>query len=209
VDAKVLDRLLAQTDAARLLTGERVVLSALFVDLRNSTEWAEHTEPEELVSSLNIFLGKITDVIFKYGGTLDKFVGDQVIGLFGTPLPMTDHAYRAAQAALDMQAVHAELQHTLQAQGRAIPPIGIGICSGEVIAGEFGPPIRTDFTAIGRVMNLSSRLCDAAQPGQILISHSTLSLLPPGATTEQQPPLELKGIRQPQVIYALFNLTSQ
>ncbi len=203
VDAKVLDRLLAQTNAARLLTGERVVLSALFADLRNSTEWTESTEPEELVSSLNLFLGKMTDVIFKYGGTLDKFVGDQVIGLFGTPLPLADHAHYAAQAALEMQTVHAALQQELQAQGLTIPPMGIGICSGEVIAGEFGPPIRTDFTAMGNVMNLSARLCGVAKAGQILISQSTRDLLPANSETEQQSSIELKGIRQPQTIYTL------
>ncbi|MEO1165740.1 MAG: GAF domain-containing protein [Chloroflexota bacterium] len=83
VDPKVLDALLKRADDS-LLAGERVILSVLFADLRGSTEWAERTAPEELVMLLNSFLGMMTDVIFKYGGTLDKFVGDEVIALFGT-----------------------------------------------------------------------------------------------------------------------------
>ncbi len=204
VDPRVLEHLLAQPDSARLLTGERVVLSVLLADLRNSTEWAEQTEPEDLVSSLNLFLSKMTEVIFKHSGTLDKFVGDQVIGLFGTPLQLADHARHAAHAALEMQAVHAELQKELHdTTGRQVPPMGIAICSGEVIAGEIGPSIRTDFTAVGRVMNLCARLCSAAHAGQILISAPTRELLEPQCVVHLHETLMLKGIKNPPQVFEL------
>jgi adenylate cyclase len=193
VDPKVLERLLERTDDS-ILTGERVDLSILIADLRGSTEWAEHTDPEELVGSLNKFLARMTDVIFEYGGTLDKFVGDEIIALFGSPVVMDDHAMVAAQCALKMQSAHQELCQSLLAEGIKLPQMGLSVSSGEAIAGEFGPPIRTDFTAMGRLMNLASRLCSIAGPGQIYISKTTATRL--GDRCENRPlePTTLKGI---------------
>jgi adenylate cyclase len=176
VDPKVLGQMMLQADDA-LLTGERVVLTVLFADLRGSTEWAERIQPEQLVSSLNAYLGRMTNVIFDYGGTLDKFVGDEVIALFGSPVSLPDHALRASACALRMQAEHHALQRELAALGIELPPMGIGIGTGEVIAGEFGPSIRTDFTAMGRTVNLGARLCSVAQAGQVLISSGTYETL--------------------------------
>jgi adenylate cyclase len=149
----------------------------------------------------------MTGSIFLHGGTLDKFVGDQVIALFGTPLSMEDHAIRAARCALEMQKIHKRLQAELQAQGRELPPLGIGISTGEVIAGEFGPPIRTDFTAMGRIVNLGARLCGAAQADQIFISQATYDALGERASAEQLDPLNLKGIHEAVAVYQLLSLT--
>ncbi len=205
VDPKVLEKLLQQADD-RVLAGERVVLSVLFADLRNSTEWAERTEPEELVRTLNEFLSRMTDVIFAYGGTLDKFVGDEVIALFGTPILMEDHAYKAAQCGLEMQRVQQELLKELAAQGRELPPMGVGISSGEVIAGEFGPPIRTDFTAMGRIVNLGSRLCGAAGAGQVLINQGCYEFIREFVAVSRLDSLNLKGIHQAVDVYELTGL---
>jgi adenylate cyclase len=185
-----------------------VILTVLFADLRGSTEWAERTPAEELVSSLNAFLGQMTEVIFKYGGTLDKFVGDEVIGLFGTPLPMEDHAYRAASAALEMQRVHMELQEKFRQEGHELPPMGVGVSSGEAIAGEFGHPIRSEFTALGRIINLGSRICSEAKGGQVLISHATYNLIQPLASAKEIAPVVLKGITHATPIYELVSVKS-
>jgi class 3 adenylate cyclase len=193
VDPKVLERLLEKADN-NILHGERVVISVIFADLRGSTEWAERTNPEMLVNTLNAFLGRMTDVIFKHGGTLDKFVGDEVIALFGSPVAMENHALRAAKCALDMQDVHTQLQDKLTQIGLELPAMGVGVSSGEVIAGEIGTPIRTDFTAIGRVMNLGARLCGAAGPGQIYISKETHEMLGDHAKANKLDPTFLKGI---------------
>lgn len=208
VDPKVLE-LMLQRASTSVLTGERVVISVLFADLRGSTEWAERTQPEELVVTLNSFLTRMTDVIFKYGGTLDKFVGDEVIGLFGTPLPMPDHAYRAAAAALEMQAIHLELQAEMTHLGRELPFMGIGVSSGEAIAGEFGHPVRSEFTAQGRVMNLGSRLCSAAKGGQVIISHTTYQMAGNLVKVNTLEPLPLKGISNPAPIYELIGVSPQ
>ncbi|MDQ7025384.1 MAG: adenylate/guanylate cyclase domain-containing protein [Anaerolineae bacterium] len=205
VDPKVLDHLLKRADDS-VLTGERVILTVLFADLRGSTEWTERTEPEEFVSVLNTFLGMMTDVIFKHGGTLDKFVGDEVIALFGSPIPMTDHALKASRAALEMQAVHERLQKQFAEQGKELPAMGVGISSGEVIAGEFGPPIRTDFTAMGRVMNLGARLCSAAAAKQIVISENTYAALESIADADKMNPVPLKGISRQVDTYLLKKL---
>lgn len=205
VDPKVLEHLLKRADA-HILAGERVVLSVLFCDLRGSTEWTERTEPEELVATVNRFLSTMTDIIFKHAGTLDKFVGDEVIGLFGSPLYMEDHAYRAASAALDMQKAHRSLMEQVRAEGKELPPMGVGVSSGEVIAGEFGPPIRTAFTAMGRIVNLGSRLCSAAGEHEIFISQGTYDLLQPNCTATLLEPQLLKGIRNPPPVYKLLTL---
>jgi len=202
VDPKVLEYLLTRTDSS-LLSGERVVLTVLFADLRGSTEWAERTVPEQLVEVLNNFLGTMTNIIFKHGGTLDKFVGDEVIGLFGSPLFMEDHAVRAAHAALEMQIAQNVLREEWAAKNRELPPMGVGLSSGEVIAGEFGPPIRTAFTAMGRIVNLGSRLCGAAEAGQILISEATYQLIQPNCVANLLEPRILKGIRNPLPVYEL------
>ena len=207
VDPKVLDHLLKRADDS-VLTGERVILSVLFADLRGSTEWAERTEPEVFVTILNTFLGIMTDVIFKHGGTLDKFVGDEVIALFGSPMPMPDHALNACRAALEMQEVHERLRKQFEEQGRELPAMGVGISSGEVIAGEFGPPIRTDFTAMGRVMNLGARLCSAAGAKQIVISANTYADLQSSADVEKMNPVPLKGISRQVDTYLLKKLNT-
>ncbi|MBL8156062.1 MAG: GAF domain-containing protein [Anaerolineae bacterium] len=205
VDPKVVEHLLSRANL-NILSGERVNLSVLFADLRGSTEWAERTQPEEFVSTLNMFLGRMTDIIFEHGGTLDKFVGDQVIGLFGTPVHQEDHAYRAAAAAAQMRAAHLELQAKLSDQGRELPPLGIGVSSGEAIAGEIGHRIRSEFTALGRIVNLGSRLCSAAEADQILLSEITFTM------TErliQVNPLGLqtfKGINTPCAVYELVSV---
>jgi adenylate cyclase len=206
VDPKVLDHLLKRADDT-VLTGERVILSVLFADIRGSTEWAERTPPDEFVSILNTFLGMMTDVIFKHGGTLDKFVGDEVIALFGSPVLMPNHALHACRTALEMQQVHERLRKQFSSQGKELPPIGIGISSGEVIAGEFGPPIRTDFTAMGRVMNLGARLCSAASAQQIVISENTYMDLQGKADVEKMTPVPLKGISRQVDTYLLKNLS--
>lgn len=205
VDPRVLEMLLQRADAS-LLTGERVVITVIFADLRGSTEWSERIAPEELVSTLNTFLGRMTEIVFAHGGVLDKFVGDEVIALFGTPVAMPDHAYHAARAALAMQRAHTQLQSELAREGHELPFMGIGVSSGEVIAGEMGPPVRTDFTAMGRVMNLGSRLCSAALGGQIVISQSTHDLLGERARVNALEPIQPKGINHPVSVYELLGV---
>ncbi len=205
VDPKVVEHLLQKANL-NVLDGERVNLSVLFADLRGSTRWAEQVPPEEFVATLNLFLGQMTDIILEFGGTLDKFVGDEVIGLFGTPVHQHDHAYRAAGAALKMQVVHKELQAHLAEQGRHLPDMGIGISSGEAIAGEIGHRIRSEFTALGNVVNLGSRLCGAAAPKQILISDTTYQMIARFVQVNNLGAQSYKGIQRPGETYEIISI---
>lgn len=193
IDPKAMELLLRSADGT-ILAGERTVLTCLFADLRGSTEWAERTEPEALVSALNTFLGSMTNVIFEHGGTLDKFVGDQVIALFGTPVNMEHHAYVAVKTALAMQATHTQICQELAERGIELPIMGIGISTGEVIAGEMGSPVRTDFTALGKAVNLGARLCDGAPGGGIIISQATYELVEHLIEAKPAAKMLLKGI---------------
>lgn len=204
VDPKVLEYLLNKANT-HILEGERHFITVLYADMRDSIAWAENTAPEEFVATSNEFFSRMADVIFKYGGTLDKFVGDQVIGLFGTPIELPDHAQRAARAAIEMKSVHEAFQQELTGHGRTLPEIGIGLCSGEVISGEFGSHIKTEFTAMGRAMHLGARICAVAQPEQILLSQSTHDLLTGDFEVKSLPPFAIRGIAEPVPIYELVS----
>jgi len=123
---------------------------------------------------------------------------------FGT-LAAATHPY-ASRAALEMQAEHLKLQTEMQAQGLELPPIGIGISSGEAIAGEFGPPTRAEFTAMGRIVNLGARLCSAAKAGQVIISQASYELIQDKAKVDALEPISPKGISQPVQIYHLLDV---
>lgn len=193
VDPKVIDHLLNRADGD-ILSGDRAVISMIFCDLRGSTAWTERTDPEELVRTLNRFLGAMTDVIFKHGGLLDKFVGDEVIALFGVPVAMENHTLKAVQCACEMRDVQQALREELASKGIELPPMGVGISTGEVIAGEIGSPVRTDFTALGRAMNLGARLCSAASPDQILISDTVYQAVTGRVEAIALSTLDLKGL---------------
>lgn len=208
VDPKVLDVILQRADDS-LLAGERLNISVLFADMRGSTEWAERTHPETLVTILNTFLGMMTDIIFKHQGTLDKFVGDEIIAIFGAPVTMDGHALAAATAALEMQTVHQTLQHEFSLKGKELPSIGIGISSGEAIVGEFGPPLRTDYTAMGRIMNIGSRLCSAAVAEQILITEQTYQLIHNQVDVKEIEAVKMKGINDPVRSYQLISVQNE
>jgi adenylate cyclase len=105
-----------------------------------------------------------------------------------------------------MQVIHHQLQATLRAQGHELPAMGVGVSSGEAIAGEFGHPVRSEFTALGRIVNLGSRLCSAAQGGQVLISEATYDMIRPLATANNLGSMGLKGISQPTTVYELTHI---
>ena len=175
VDPRVMERLLANPDMD-FLKGELVELTVLYADIRGSTALAERTPPGVLVEFIRDYLSRMTEVVLKHEGTIDKFVGDEVMALFGVPIPQPDHTLRAIRAGLEMQAEYEKLQ--IQWQQRGLPPtsIGIGIATGEMIAGEMGSSQRSNYTVIGRPANLGSRICEVAQGGQVLVSQRTFDL---------------------------------
>ena len=205
VGEKVMEEMLARTDRD-FLTAERMSITVLYSDMRGFTSIAERTDAEIMVETLNRHLGAMTDVVLEHQGTLDKFVGDEVVALFGAPLPVADHALRAVETALKMQAAHQALMEKLAEQGREAAPIGIGINSGEMVVGNIGCEKRVDYTAIGDAMNLGARLCGQAKPHQIIISQSTYQLVRDAVLVEKLAPVLVKGRTQPEQIYTVLGI---
>jgi adenylate cyclase len=193
VGPRVMERLLVNADVD-FLKGERLVLSVLYTDMRGSTSLSERTDPESLVGFINDYLGQMTQIVLSHEGTLDKFVGDEVMALFGAPFPQPEHALRAVRVGLEMQATHRAVMETWQARGIEPAPIGIGIASGEMTVGEMGCLQRTDYTVIGPAANLGARICDVAEPGQVLVSQATYDWIREKVEATPITGLRLKGV---------------
>ncbi|MGZ8378956.1 MAG: adenylate/guanylate cyclase domain-containing protein [Gemmatirosa sp.] len=165
----VAERIARSSEPARL-GGERRTVAVLFADLRGFTRLSATLQPDELAETLSDFLSGMVDCVFRHGGTLDKFIGDCVMAQWGAPESGADDADRALSSAIDMLGTVDALNVRRVADGREPLAIGIGIAFGEVFAGNIGSDRRLEFTVIGDVVNLASRLCDAAGPGQILLA---------------------------------------
>ncbi len=205
VDPRVMERLLASS-GQDILNRERTLLSVLYADIRGSTALAETTEPDLLVGFINDYLGRMTDVILAHEGTLDKFVGDEVMALFGAPLPQPDHALRAIRAGLDMQKAHQDVMTAWTQQGLEESPIGVGIATGELIVGEFGCQKRTDYTVIGRAANLGSRICGVAKGGEVMISQETYDLVQDQVEAVPVSNLRMKGVAHDVTVYHVLRV---
>jgi adenylate cyclase len=155
--------------------GERRELTVLFSDIRRFTNFSETHEPEIVVSRLQEYLSEMVDVIFKYNGTLDKFVGDEIMALYGAPYHLEDHAKRACSTAIEMVDKLRDIQKRWSADRKVFFHIGIGINTGKVIVGNLGSKQLFDYTVIGDQVNLGARLEGANKEYQttIIISEST------------------------------------
>ena len=173
---QVVDHILRSPDAIKL-GGVRQLVTALFADVRNFTTLSESSTPELIVNLLNRYFSMISEIIFRHGGTLDKYIGDGLMALFGAPYVGELDAVQAVRAAVEMQRAMSSFNERLAAE--QLPPIsiGIGINTGPAIVGYIGSETRLDYTAIGDTINIASRLESLAGPGQIVISENTLQVL--------------------------------
>ncbi len=151
------------------LTGQRMEVVVLFADLRGFSTSAQGLEPELVVDLLNSYLGVMVDVILRFSGTLDKFIGDGVMALFGAPAPLPDAAEKAVGCAVEMQEEVGRLNRQRHRDGEPHLHLGIGVSLGEAIVGNIGSPVRMDFTAIGETVNLAARLQETSRGGEILV----------------------------------------
>lgn len=168
-------------------------VTLLFSDIRGFTSMSESRAPQEIVRMLNEYFELMVDVIFKYQGTLDKFVGDEIIALFGAPVAMENAEVKAVQCALDMLDVLADFNRTRIAEGQNEIKIGIGINTGMVVTGAIGSSRALQYTAIGDAMNTTARLCSVAQAGQIILSEATFKKVQHRIAAVPLPPVRLKG----------------
>jgi adenylate cyclase len=152
-----------------VLGGQKTHVTSMFCDIRGSSELAEKLTPQLLVGLLNEHFSAMTEIVFKYEGTLDKYIGDEIMAIFGAPISVGDEPFRAVCTAIEMQRANAELNVLRGLENRPQFQVGTGIDTGEVIAGYIGSPKRMDFTVVGDRVNTAKRLCDIAGPGKTLI----------------------------------------
>lgn len=203
----IADAVVAQ--GAELGATTRAELTIVFADIRGFTALSEQSEPEAVAASLNGFLTAMTEIVFEFGGTLDKYVGDAIMVFFNDPLPQDDHAERAVRMSLEMQQVLDRLCREMSRAALGEITAGIGISTGFVTVGNFGSPSRMEYTVIGNHVNLASRLADEAAPGEILVSERTLALLPPGlVAAEPAGERKLKGVNRPVRLFSIVDASA-
>lgn len=195
VPSKVIEEM--QGVASRdFLSMQRRELTILFSDLRGFTALSESLEPEAVGELVSSYLGNMVGVVEGFGGTIDKFIGDSVMAIFGAPVPSEGHALRALSAAMKMQQAHARWVADRTRDGLPAPPMGVGLASGEVVVGNVGTKVRAEYTVLGHAVNLAARLCGAAQGGEILTTRATrLAAMEAVKKHTGQEDLRLPGLR--------------
>lgn len=197
----VVDRISAQTLDGAFEAQERQV-TVLFADLVGFTSIAEAMPAGEVARLLNDFLTEMTEVVFTHDGTLDKFMGDGLLAVFGAPLPQADHAARAVAAAIEMQ----RRLRRRASQGRPPLTMRIGLSSGPVVAGDIGSPKRREYTVLGDTVNTAARLeSSVAQPGQIVLTRMTLERVVDTVSARSLGMVELRGRRQAVEVFAIVD----
>jgi len=188
------------------LTGEQREVTVLFCDIRGFTPLAERLTPPQVVSLLNEFYTLMIETTFKHDGTLDKFLGDAVMAVFGAPIAHPDHAMRAVKTALDMRSGIAELNERRATEGKEPIRVGIGVSLGEVVAGTVGTEDRMEYTVIGDSVNLAARLESNAKAGSILISHRTYERVKDLVNVAPLGSLKVKGKEEEVDVYEVVSL---
>jgi adenylate cyclase len=197
--AGVVDRVLA---GEIKLGGVSQEVTTLFADIRGFTPMSERTTPENVVEILNEHFTIMTDAIVRFGGTLDKYIGDSVMALFGAPTnnPEQDPS-NAVQAAIHMQQGMVLVNEKLTRRGLPNITIGIGINTGSAIVGEIGSEKQMNYTAVGDAVNLAARLESNAKPGQILLSAATARRIDSRFNVKPLPRIKVKGKTEPIEIF--------
>jgi len=178
-------------------------VTMLYSDIRGFTAMSDGRPPEEVVNTLNEYFEVMVEILFRHGGTLDKFVGDEIIGLFGAPIDLEDATYKAVACAIDMQRGLREFNRTRTAEGHPPIRIGIGINTGVVITGSIGSTRALQYTAIGDAMNVASRLVNIAKPGEIIVSDATFKRCADRIDALALPPVKVKGKAEEQRIFSV------
>ena len=199
--------LIVASGTEKQLESHRREITALFCDLRGFTGFSESSDPEDVMALLREYHAAIGKIINKYGGTLERYAGDGVMVVFNDPLPIDNPALQAVLMAIDMRAAIGELIEKWRKLGHDIG-FGIGIAHGFATLGTIGFEGRFDYSAIGTVSNVASRLCDEAKAGQILISPRVLMAVEDAISVEPVGEFKLKGISRPLATYNVLSAVS-
>jgi adenylate cyclase len=183
------------------LGGVNQTITVLFADIRGFTRISEHAKPEKVVHLLNKYFSAMTDIIFAHGGTLDKYLGDGLMALFGAPTATPQDATNALDAAVAMQRRVISINEELRAEGFNEIGIGIGLHTGEAVVGYIGSERRSEYTAIGDTVNTASRLESNSKGGQILMSDATARAAVSRYPLKQHDPIYVKNRAQPVPLF--------
>ncbi len=207
-----LKRFLAPQIAAAIAAGDERTLEAhrrevtvVFCDLRGFTAFSESAEPEEVIAVLRQYHAALGELIERHEGTLERFTGDGVMVFFNDPIPCPDPALRAVRMAVAMRARFDELVATWRKYGYALG-FGVGIAHGYATLGRIGFAERSDYAAVGSVVNLAARLCGEADSGQIVIERKVLAAVEAAAETAELGARELKGFHRPVPVFNVVRL---
>ena len=186
------------------LGGARKVVTVLFSDIRNFTRISESMPPDQLVQLLNEYFTEMARIVFENQGSLDKYIGDAIVAVFGSLIPLRNAPQTAAEAAILMMKKMLTLNERWMDQYGLSMEMGIGINTGEVFLGNVGSPERMEFTVIGDTVNIASRFSGLAKPRQILVTKETLMSLDSGTQCEELPPVEVKGKTAKLEVYQIL-----
>jgi len=209
-----ISRLIPPSIVEQVVKGELVIekggrlseVTMLFSDIRGFTTMSDGRPAQEIVNTLNEYFEVMVDVLFKYHGTLDKFVGDEIIGLFGAPINLDDAPFKGVACAVAMMQALEEFNRTRASEGLSAIRIGIGINTGTVITGSIGSTRALQYTCIGDAMNVASRLVNVASSGEIIISESTFKLVAGRVEATALPPVKVKGKAEELKVYRVTGL---
>ena len=204
---------LAEMVVSGLLTvekgGENRTATVMFVDIRDFTAMSENIPAAEILQMLNEHYELIVDIVFRHEGTVDKFIGDAMMVMWGAPVTHADDAARACFAAIDIQKELVNFNASLRARGQKEIRIGIGINTGSLVAGYIGSTQTMSYSVIGDTVNTASRICSAAKAGQIIISENTRNEVHTQFNMEALDPINAKGKFQPVKVYNLTGIKNE
>lgn len=192
--------LISSSEGAEKLEGHRSEVSVVFTDLRGFTGFAANAEPEEVMAVLGQYHEEMGRLVAEYEGTLNAFEGDGLMIYFNDPVPMPDHAEQAVNMSRAMQDRFGPLSESWSKRGFTLG-LGVGIATGYVTLGRMGYEGRHHYGPIGTIVNLASRLCDEARPGEILISQRTMAASQDEASPKGE--MELKGFPKPVTVFSI------
>lgn len=205
VSDQVAERILREDDELDL-TGELRRVTVLFLDIRGFTSLTEFLRPREVVGLLNDYFGIIIEIIFRFEGTVNKFIGDSIMAIYGAPATLDVPELRSVMTAVEIQAAVGEYNWRRMQEGKPVVNFGIGIHTGEAIAGNIGSALRMEYTVIGRDVNLAQRIESTTREGQVLISDTTAQGLHPAIEMERKEAVFVKGIVEPIQLWEVTGL---